>query len=91
VDDPRSTSQQKAARDVATRDAQQAKDLAQERRQREQAARGQQAIGIKPADSAASAPARKAKPKAQAKEELADPKMSPLMRVPTPAPAPATR
>jgi hypothetical protein len=85
VDDPRSASQQKAARDVAARDAQRAKDLAEERRQREQAARGQQAAGIKPAaDSAASAPARKAKPKA----DTADPKMSPLMRVPAPAPTP---
>jgi hypothetical protein len=91
VDDPRSASQQKAARDVAARDAQQAQDLAEERRQREQAARGQQAIAIKPADGAASAPTRKTKPKAQAKEDMADPKMSPLMRVPTPAPAPATR
>jgi hypothetical protein len=89
VDDPRSASQQKAARDIATRDAQQAKDLAEERRQREQAALGQQAIGIKPADSAASSPASKTKPKA--KTDTADPKMSPLMRVPTPAPAPATR
>jgi hypothetical protein len=89
VDDPRSASQHKAARDVAARDAQQAKQLAEERRQREQAAVGQQAAGIKPAQaSAASAPARKARPKTQAKEDAADPKMSPLMRVPAPASAP---
>ena len=64
TDDPRSASQQKAARDVAERDAEQARKLADERRQPEAAAKGQQAAGFKtaaPAD-AASAPARKAPP-----------------------------
>ena len=82
TDDPRSASQQKAARDVAERDAEQAKKLADERRQREAAAKGQQAAGFKtppPADTA-SAPAKKAKPKAAAAS--VDPSMSPPMRVP---------
>jgi hypothetical protein len=82
ADDPRSASQQKAARDVAERDAEQAKKLAEERRQREDAAKGQQAAGFKmppPADTA-SAPARKAKPKAAS--ATSDPTMSPAMRVP---------
>ncbi len=82
TDDPRSASQQKAARDVAERDAEQAKKLAEERRQREQAAKGQQAAGFKvppPAESA-SAPARKAKPKVAS--AAPDPTMSPAMRVP---------
>jgi hypothetical protein len=89
VDDPRSASQQRSAQDTAARDAQQAKTLADERRQREQAAKGQQAAGIKlpVAESAASAPARKPK----ANPATADSKMSPLMRVPTPAPALAPR
>ena len=88
TDDPRSASQQKAARDVAVRDAEQAKKLADERRQREQAAMGQQAAGFKtapPAD-AASTPARKAKPKATS--ATTDPKMSPAMRVPPQGTAP---
>jgi hypothetical protein len=38
VDDARSAAQQKAARDVAARDAAQARKLAEERRQREDAA-----------------------------------------------------
>jgi len=80
VDDPRSASQQKAAREVTAREAEQAKKLADERRQREQAAKGQAAAGIKPAPAAetASAPARKPKAKAAA----TDPSMSPPMRVP---------
>jgi hypothetical protein len=82
TDDPRSSSQQKAAREVAERDAEQAKKLADERRQREEAAKGQQAAGFKtPAPAtAASAPARKAKPKAASAG--ADPTMSPPMRIP---------
>jgi len=80
VDDPRSTSQQKAARDVTAREAEQAKKLADERRQREETAKGQAAAGIKPAAEAASAPARKQKEKA--KTAAADPSMSPPMRVP---------
>jgi hypothetical protein len=82
ADDPRSASQQKAARDAADRDAEQAKKLAEERRQRVEVSKGQQAAGFKtapPAD-AASAPARKAKPKAAS--ATSDPKMSPAMRVP---------
>lgn len=80
VDDPRSVGQQKAAREVAARDAEQAKKLADERRQREDAVKGQAAAGFKtaPAAEAASAPPRKAKTKAAA----ADPSMSPPMRVP---------
>jgi hypothetical protein len=81
VDDPRSASQQKAARDVAARDADQARQLADERRQREAAAKGQAAAGIKtvPAEAPASAPAR------MSKGVPADSKMSPPMRVPPPA------
>jgi hypothetical protein len=81
TEDSRSTSQQKAAGEVATREAQQARKLADERRQREAAAKNQQASGIKapaPAIEGASAPARKAK----GKLPPADPNMSPPMRVP---------
>jgi hypothetical protein len=86
ADDPRSASQQKAAREVAERDADQARRLADERRQREAAVKGQQAAGFKtagPADVApAPAPARKPKPKAASATATADPTMSPAMRVP---------
>jgi hypothetical protein len=80
IDDPRSASQQRAAREVAERDAQQAKQLAEQRRQREAAAAGQGLAGVKvePAPDKASAPARKAK----AKPAAADTTMSPPMRVP---------
>ncbi len=80
IDDPRSASQQKAARDVAERDAQQAKQLAEERRKREAEAQGQGMAGIKApaAQEKASAPARKSKTKAPAGES----NMSPVMRVP---------
>jgi hypothetical protein len=80
VDDSRSAGQQKAAREVTAREAEQAKKLADERRQREQAAKGQTAAGIKaaPAAEAASVPPRKPKAKAAA----TDPSMSPPMRVP---------
>ena len=90
VDDPRSASQQKAAREVAARDAQQAKDLADERRQREQAAKGRTAAGIKPAaaEGGASAPARKPNAKPEA---AAVPNMSPPMRVPAQTTATAPR
>jgi hypothetical protein len=82
ADDPRSASQQKAASAVAERDAEQAKKLADERRQREVAAKGQQAGGFKtaPATEAASAPPRK--PKAKTASASADASMSPPMRVP---------
>lgn len=87
VDDPRSASQQKAAREVTAREADQAKKLADERRQREEAAKTQTAAGIKasPAAEAASAPARKPK----AKAATADPAMSPPMRLPAQATATA--
>jgi len=88
ADDPRSASQQKAAREVADRDAEQARKLADERRQREAAVKGQQAAGFKtaaPAD-AASAPARNPKPKIAS--ATVDPTMSPAMRVPAPSAAP---
>jgi len=81
TEDSRSASQQKAAGDVATREAQQAQKLADERRRREAAAKNQQAAGIKmPATAVegASAPARKAK----GKLPPADPNIGPLMRVP---------
>ena len=82
VDDPRSASQQKAARDVAGRDAEQARKLAEERRQREAAAKEQKAAGFKtaPAADAASAPQRKPRPTAGSANT--DTPMSPPMRVP---------
>jgi hypothetical protein len=81
TEDTRSASQQKSARETAERDAQQAQKLADERKQRETAAKGQPAVGIKatPADNAASI----AKPKPKAKAPAADGAMSPAMRVPT--------
>ena len=80
IDDPRSASQQQAAREAAERDARMAKQLSDERRQREAAAAGQGLAGIKatPAEDKASAPVRKAK----AKPAAGDPVMSPPMRVP---------
>jgi hypothetical protein len=83
VDDPRSASQQKAAREVTAREAEQAKKLADERQQRDETAKGQAAAGIKPstAAEAASAPARKPKPKSG----TTDTSMSPPMRVPAQA------
>jgi hypothetical protein len=84
VDDPRSAEQQKAAREVSARDAEQARQLAAERRQREAAARQQAAAGVKPEPPAESASAaRKKKGKAPA----TDPSISPPMRVPAPATA----
>jgi hypothetical protein len=80
IDDPRSASQQRAAREVAERDAQQARQLADERRKREAEAQGQGLAGIKApaAQEKASAPARKSKAKAPEGSS----NMSPLMRVP---------
>lgn len=80
IDDPRSASQQRAAREVAERDAQQAKQLAEERRARDAAAQGQGMTAIKapPTEEKASSAARKAKAKATAN----DSNMSPKMRVP---------
>jgi hypothetical protein len=85
VDDPRSTNQQKAARDVAARDAEQARDLADQRRRREEAAKGQQAAGFKApvAAEAASAPRRKGKAKPPPTADA--PPMSPAMRMPAQA------
>lgn len=87
VDDPRSAEQRKAAREVSARDAEQAKQLAEERRQREQAAQSQ-AAGFRtaPAAEAASAPTRKSKSKSKA--AATDPVMSAPMRVPAQAAAP---
>lgn len=75
IEDPRSATQEKAARD-----AQQAQQMADERKQREASVKGQQAAGIKtqPAAETASAPSRKAK----AKAPTVDANMSPPMRVP---------
>lgn len=80
IDDPRSASQQQAAREAAERDARMAKQLSEERRQREAAAAGQGLAGIKatPAEDKASAPGRKSK----AKPAAGEPVMSPPMRVP---------
>jgi hypothetical protein len=85
VDDPRSSSQQKAAREVSARDAEQAKKLADERRQREEAAKGQAAAGFKTSPAAETTPAPARKPKA--KTGTTDTPMSPPMRVPTPTAA----
>jgi hypothetical protein len=64
VDDPRTPGQRQEAADVARREAKAAQQLAEERRQREAAARGQPAIGIKPdAPTAPASAPRKAKPK----------------------------
>lgn len=64
VDDARTPGQRREAADVARREAKTAQQLADERRQREAAARGQPAIGIKPDPPPAPASAAaKAKPK----------------------------
>ena len=81
IDDPRSASQQQAAREAAERDARLARQLAEERRQREAAAAGQGLGGIKAAPSTAgkaSAAARNTKTMPAA----GDPLMSPPMRAP---------
>jgi len=88
ADDPRSASQQKAAREVADRDAEQARKLADERRQREAAVKGQQAAGFKTAAPADVAPAPARKPKPKAASATVDPTMSPAMRMPAPSAAP---
>jgi hypothetical protein len=84
VEDSRSAEQQRAAKDVAARDSKQAEKLADERRQRDEAAKGQVAVGIKPAQDAAAASAPKRKAKAQT--QAAESNMSPPMRA---APSPA--
>jgi len=83
TEDSRSAEQQRAAKEVAARDAKHAEKLAAERRQREDAAKGQAAAGIKPPDDNAAASAPKGKAKTQAK--VADANMSPPMRVPASA------
>jgi hypothetical protein len=93
VDDARSLSQQKAAHEVARGDADRAAKLADERRQREAAAKGQQAAGFMTSPApAASAPAGKpqAKSKKPKKPATENPPLSPVMIVPAPA-APAKR
>ena len=82
TDDPRSASQQKAGREVAERDAEQARRLADERRQGEAAAKAQQAAGFKTAPAAEPASAPPRKPKAKTAAPGADAAMSPAMRVP---------
>ena len=86
TEDTRSASQQKSAQEVAERDAQQAQKLADERRQREAAAKGQPAAGIKATSADDGASAAKPKPKPKAKAAAADGTMSPAMRV-VPQPA----
>lgn len=87
TEDSRSASQQKSAKDVAARDAQQAQQLAEERKQREASAKGQAAAGIKSptAEAAEVASAPQKKPKVKAKTEAAESNMSPAMRIPAQA------
>jgi hypothetical protein len=75
---------------VAERDAEQARKLADERRRREAAVKGQQAGGFltAPHADAASAPVRKPKAPAKPASAGADATMSPLMRVPKAGAAP---
>ena len=92
VDDPRSGEQQQAAREVAGRDADHARKLADERQQREAAAKGQAAAGFRTAPAsalAASTPPRKTKSR-KAKGAVGDDPASPVMIVPAPKP-PARR
>ena len=88
VEDPRSATQQKAARDVAARDAEHARQLADERRRREAAAKGQRAAGFMTAPQAAADPASPKADKRRSRAATADPRMSPPMRVPAAASAP---
>lgn len=74
VDDPRSATQQQAAREVAAGDAALARNLADERRQREAGAQRQAAGFATSPTQPASAPARKSnkskKPKAAAEQDF---------------------
>lgn len=91
VEDPRSAAQQRAAREVADREARSAESLAKERHQREAAVQGQQPIGIKPEPVATAASAAKSKSKSKpksGKKAPPDANMSPVMRVPAPEVAP---
>lgn len=90
VEDPRSASQQREARDAAARDAQLAGQLADERRQRERAAKNQAAAGFRTAPTssldAADAPAAAAsRGKRKSRAAPADPRMSPSYRAPAAA------
>lgn len=75
--DARSAEQRRQAEDASRRDSELARQLAAERRQREQAARGQQAVRIGPAASAAdakaSAPHHRKKPRKPVKADAPAP------------------
>ena len=79
--DPRSAADQKAARDVAAREARMADELTRERHAREAAAE-KKGPAVKPARPAASAPHKKTGKAKNHADEEADAKMSPPMRVP---------
>lgn len=81
IDDPRSASQQQAAREAAERDARLAKQLAEERRQREAAAAGQGLTGVKAAPATAGK-ASAAAHNMNTKPAVGDQGLSPPMRVP---------
>ncbi|HOM13498.1 MAG TPA: hypothetical protein PLB41_09295 [Rubrivivax sp.] len=87
VEDPRSASQQREARDAAARDAQLAGQLADERRQREQAAKGQAAAGFRtaPASSLEAPGATASRSRRKTPAAPADPRMSPPFRAPAAA------
>ena len=84
--DPRSAADQKAARDVAAREAKLADEMTRERHAREAAAaKEQNAAGVKSARPAASAPHSKPATRKSQKSQAAsaaDGKMSPPMRLP---------
>ena len=89
VDDPRSASQQKAAQDVAERDAARAQKLREERQQREAAAQTQPGgFHTAPVARAASAPAPKPGSSKKKSKAAADPNSTPIL---LPASAPAKR
>lgn len=90
VEDSRSAAQQRAAREIVDREARSAGDLARQRKQREAAAQGQQPIGIKPEPAAAASSSPKSKSRSR-KTAPVDANMSPVMRVPAPAAAPANK
>ena len=73
ADDARSPDQQRQAAAAARADAQRANALATERREREAAAKGQLAAGIKPPAAAASAAKPHAKPKKKPRTRNAEP------------------
>ncbi len=86
ADDARSAEQQRQAATAARADSQRANALATERRQREAAAKGQLAAGIKPPAPAASAPKPPTKPKKKPRQRAAEPaddKLSAPVKAPT--------